>query len=294
MSIQRFQPQSTTSHKPFIVSPANVSEAMEYSKMIATSCFCPSAMKNKPGDIMVAMQMGAEIGLSPLQALQNIAVINGKPCVYGDAALAVVIGSPHYVSHREWFEGSIEKGTLTAFCGITRRNSDEYIKSFSMDEAKKAGLWSKAGVWQQYPSRMLQMRARAFAIRDKFADALRGINVREEVEDYKVEAKVIPASRKEKVAKAIEAVEVVVPAVDENEELDLAFMDFSHALAEAGNVDDLKVIFTEIKKMDWKDTKYLAELIAIKDARKDALSTAKFIEEFDASPVDPETGEVKS
>lgn len=276
-------------HSPFVIAPTNMAEAMEYSKMIASSCFCPSSMKGKPGDIMIAMQMGAEIGLSPIQALQNVAVINGKPCVYGDAALAVVIGSPNYVSHREWFEGSIEKGNLTAFCGIIRRNSDEYVKSFSMDEAKKAGLWAKAGVWQQYPSRMLQMRARAFAIRDKFADALRGINVREEVEDYHhVEAKALPVQRKEAVAQIINQVEVIAPAEDQDE-LEVMFMDFTHEIEEATDVDALKKIFTSIKKVDWKETDYLKQLIEIKDAKKSALSVQEFQEEYDAA-----TGEIKS
>lgn len=275
-------------HSPFVIAPTNMAEAMEYSKMIASSCFCPASMKGKPSDIMIAMQMGAEIGLSPIQALQNVAVINGKPCVYGDAALAVVIGSPHYISHREWFEGSIEKGNLTAYCGITRRNSDEYIKSFSMDEAKKAGLWSKTGVWQQYPTRMLQMRARAFAIRDKFADALRGINVREEVEDYHtVEVKSFPAPKKETVQQIINQAEIVAPAEDQDE-LEKSFLFFKDEIENAGDIVILKNVFRELRKIDWKETGFLQSLIDAKDAKKDALEVEEFTKEYDAA-----TGEVK-
>lgn len=192
----------------FTFAPSTLSEAMNYATMISGSSFCPSSMKGKPGDVLIAIQMGAEIGLSPLQALQNIAVISGKPCVYGDAALAVVMSSSQYVSHREWFEGSIADGTRKAFCAIVRKNSEEYIKSFSMDDAKKASLWSKQGVWQQYPDRMLQMRARSFCIRDKFADALRGLNIREEVEDY--------SSRKTFSSPIPVAVEEVAPVMTEN------------------------------------------------------------------------------
>ena len=39
------------------------------------------------------MQWGAEIGLQPLQAMQNIAVINGRPSLWGDAVLALVRSS---------------------------------------------------------------------------------------------------------------------------------------------------------------------------------------------------------
>ncbi len=170
----------------FMISPKTLTEAMEFAGMIANSSLCPPSFKGKAGDVIIAMQMGAEVGLSPMQALQNIAVINGRPCLWGDAALAVIQSCSHYVSHNEWFEGSEKDGNLTAFCSVIRKGQEEYIKTFSQKDAEKAGLWKKAGVWQQYPSRMLQMRARAFAIRDKFSDALRGIKIAEEVTDYQI------------------------------------------------------------------------------------------------------------
>tara|TARA_R110002020_G_scaffold37892_1_gene114463 strand:- start:30 stop:494 length:465 start_codon:yes stop_codon:yes gene_type:complete len=49
--------------------------------------------------------------------------------------------------------------------------------------AKKAKLWGKPGPWTQYPARMLQVRARAMALRDQFADVLSGIHIGEEVRD---------------------------------------------------------------------------------------------------------------
>lgn len=284
MSMQRSH-AVVKSHVPFVIAPTNISEAMEYSKMIASSCFCPQPMKGKPGDILVAMQMGAEIGLNPLQALQNIAVINGKPCVYGDAALAVVMSSPHYISHKEWFEGSIDQGNLTAFCSILRRNSEEYIKSFSMKEAITAGLWKKPGVWQQYPARMLQMRARSFAIRDKFADALRGINIREEVEDYN---KPISASVVSFPKKSISQIEIVVPPANEDD-LDIQLMDFTDEINQTTDIDSLAKTFEAIKKVNWGTTDYLKKLIDLKDAKKSELLVKEFKDEFDSV-----TGEVIS
>ena len=60
----------------------------------------------------------------------------------------------------------------------------DYTEEFDLNKAKKAGLLGKAGVWTQYPERMMQLRARAFALRNRFPDALKGIKSREEVEDY--------------------------------------------------------------------------------------------------------------
>lgn len=266
----------------FTIVPQNLTEAMTFADLIAKSSFCPDAMKGKGGDVLIAMQMGAEIGLSPMQALQNIAVIRGRPTVWGDAALAVIMAHPCYVSHREWLEGNLNDGTLTAYCGITRKNSDEEIKSFSIDDAKKAELWGKAGPWKQYPQRMLQMRARSFAIRDKFADALRGINMREEVEDYhapsKKNGKVInmPATNKQIESKQEQIIERDIKK-------DLEDISWCNTL------DELHKTSSESYK-HWLAAKHAENIKTIIDA-KDKRKLEIMAEEKE-TVVDQETGEV--
>lgn len=168
--------------KTTLLTPSNLKEAMEYATIIANSSMVPKTYQGKAGDILVAVQMGAELGLKPIQALQNIAVINGKPSVYGDALLALVQAHPSFEDIKEWYD---EK-TNTAFCRVKRKNQTEHTVSFSIEDAKKAGLWGKGGPWTQYPKRMMQMRARGFALRDKFADALGGLITVEEAQDYQV------------------------------------------------------------------------------------------------------------
>jgi hypothetical protein len=58
------------------------------------------------------------------------------------------------------------------------------VVQFSVTDAKKAQLWGKGGPWSQYARRMLQMRARGFALRDAFPDVLRGLITAEEAQDY--------------------------------------------------------------------------------------------------------------
>jgi hypothetical protein len=111
---------------------------------------------------LLAIQHGAELGLSPMQSLQSIAVVNGRPSVYGDTALAVCKGSPVCEWVRETIEGEGEH--MVAVCQAKRRGDAQPVESrFGVAEAKKAGLWGKQGPWTQYPRRMLQMRARGFA-----------------------------------------------------------------------------------------------------------------------------------
>lgn len=149
--------------------------------------------------VLIAMQMGAEIGLTPMAAIQTVAVINGRPALWGDGLLGVCQGSGVF-DHAAFKESLVEAGgKITATCTVRRLPDGEPVtRSFSMDDAKQAGLAGKAGPWQQYPRRMLQLRARAFALRDTFADVLRGFKSAEELRDtadaITVEARPAPKS----------------------------------------------------------------------------------------------------
>jgi len=168
----------------FSLQPKNIEEAERFAKLMASSDFVPKDYKGKAGNVLVAVQMGAEVGLKPMAALQNIAVINGRPCIWGDAALAIVKSHPDFEWISEMDDQSIAK-VGGATCRIKRRNEPEVVAIFTIEDAEKANLLSKQGPWSQYPNRMMKMRARGFAMRDSFPDALKGLAVREEVQDLK-------------------------------------------------------------------------------------------------------------
>lgn len=145
-----------------------------------------------PEAVTVAIQMGLEVGLTPMAALQNIAVINGRPSLWGDAQLAVVRGTGELEEFSEWYENSGTKlprnpttygDGVCAVVRVKRKGFDAVETSFSVADAKQAKLWQKAGPWSEYPARMLKFRARSFALRDLFGDALRGMKTVEELTD---------------------------------------------------------------------------------------------------------------
>jgi hypothetical protein len=173
--------------------PQSIDEAIRLSEMLAKSRIVPAIYQGHPEDVFVAVQWGYEIGLAPMQALQNIAVINGKPSIYGDAALALVQRSPICEDIEEYLEGEGE--ALTAVCVASRKGRKPVIRKFGIQDAKRAGLWQKTGAWAQYPKRMLQMRARGFALRDAFPDVLKGLITAEEAADYPSDSEAqIPAA----------------------------------------------------------------------------------------------------
>ena len=171
-----------TSQKPtFSLAPSSLQEAMDFANMLSKSNLVPKDYQNNPSNCIIAMQWGFEIGLQPLQAMQSIAVINGRPAIWGDAMLALVRGSGllEYMHEEPTDEGCTVR--------IKRKGEPEAERTFTKEDAKKAGLAGKQGPWTQYPKRMMQMRARAFALRDVFPDVLRGVFIAEEAQDMPTE-----------------------------------------------------------------------------------------------------------
>lgn len=186
---------ATTTPETFDLSPRSLDEAMKFANLLADSSIVPKDFIGKPGNVLVAIQWGMELGLKPMQAMQNIAVINGRPSLWGDALLALVLASPVCEYIEEWEEGG------TAYIKCKRRGKPEDVQSFGEEDAKKAGLIGKQGPWTQYPKRMKKMRARAFALRDNFADVLKGIAVAEEAMDLEhVERDITPRATPAQIA----------------------------------------------------------------------------------------------
>lgn len=183
--VLEIQPNATQVQKPFSLLPRNFEEALKLAEYMAKSDFVPKVYQGKPHNILIAVQMGAELGLKPMAALQNISVINGYPCLWGDSMLAIVKTHPDFEYIKEYEENSV------AICKLKRRNEPEHTSTFSQEDAKTAGLANKSGPWSQYPKRMRQMRARSWAIRNVFPDALKGLSVAEEVMDIPNEPKFV-------------------------------------------------------------------------------------------------------
>ena len=162
--------------------PQSLDEAFRLAKALSMSGdMVPKPFQDKPEAIMAAIARGMEIGLAPMQALASIAVINGRASLWGDALPALMFRAGHNVDVAITGEGDARVATATLTRGDTGAG---FVRSFSVVDAKKAQLWGKAGPWQNYPERMLSMRARSLAIRDGAPDALMGLQVAEEVQDY--------------------------------------------------------------------------------------------------------------
>ena len=181
--------QTTPPHPPIVATkniagiiPQDADQAYRLATALARAGdMVPQHFQGHPDKIMGAIMRGAEIGLAPMQALSHIAVINGRATIWGDALPALMQRAGHHVDVEIIGEGEEAKAVATLERGDTGK---KVVRTFSMKDAKQAGLAEKKGPWTQYPLRMLAQRARSWAIRDGAADALMGLQVADEVQDY--------------------------------------------------------------------------------------------------------------
>ena len=176
--------QTTALARPETFAPRTLQEALQFADLLIQSKMIPKSYVDKPAAaIVVAIQFGMELGMQPMQSLQNIASINGQPGVWGDAALALVLNSGLCEYYEEDDFETIKKNAKATFIVKRRGFPKAKTTTFSYQDAKDAGIFTNA-VWKSYPYRMCQMRARSFGLRDSFPDVLKGMELAEALQDY--------------------------------------------------------------------------------------------------------------
>lgn len=201
-------------------SPTSMRDAITFAEFVSDSEFLPKDYKildpkQKLANVIISIQFGAELGLSPMQSLQNISVVNSRPAVWGDAQLGIVRASGKMEFISEFFEGNPYDDDFKAVCVVKRKGEPEVRREFSVSDAKEAGLWDKAGTWKTHKKRMLQYKARAFALRDAFTDILKGLHSVEELQGEMIN--VTPVNQDNGVSPRIKA--AAVPVEPERQKL---------------------------------------------------------------------------
>lgn len=202
------RPQLVAGARPTAIVPTDMDSCYRLAKAVCMAGMAPRGL-DTPEKAMVAIMHGLEIGLTPMASLQRIAVVNGRPVIWGDGAMGLVRGSGLCEYVKERIEG--DGDNRIAVCEAKRRGEvDPIVRTFSVADAKKAKLWAKQGPWQDYPERMLAMRARAFALRDGFADVLGGLYLKEEMDDGGNDRRIMSQSAEPPIP--IQSVEPPIPA----------------------------------------------------------------------------------
>jgi hypothetical protein len=180
------QPEEQESRAPVKFNPTSGFEFTDIDGMFrAAQCYLQSGFAPKafttPQQLVICWARGAELGLRPLQAIDGLTVINNRIGIMGDLALAMVRQTGELAHYEKAWDGQGED--LTCTVTVQRKGSEVHDYTFSVREAKQAGIWSRNPVWPQYPKRMTYYRALGFGLRDEFSDILKGLYTSEELQD---------------------------------------------------------------------------------------------------------------
>jgi hypothetical protein len=172
-----------------VVVAKTLDEAYRYAVAIHKSGLAPASF-DSPEKVMIAMQTASELGLPPLTSLKSMYVLKGNVALFGDLPLALVRKSGHldFIIEQQFDKdrklinsenNNLEAECAYASCKIKRKNETETVREFSWAEAVKAGLdkdkWGDKVTYKNFRKRMLQMKARSWALKDVFPDVLLGI-----------------------------------------------------------------------------------------------------------------------
>lgn len=153
------------------LTPAEVN--WKTAQKIANTPFVPSAFRGKPEAVFAAILYGEELGIGPMQSLNSIHVIEGKPGMSPELMRGLVARAGHRIDVKE---ASAERVTLW---GKRADNESEATVSWTMDDARLAGLAGR-GAWKTYPRAMLLARATSELCRMIFADVVAGLSYTQE------------------------------------------------------------------------------------------------------------------
>lgn len=161
---------------PQVRSVSSISEVKQMAEAAARSGLFPS-IKSPEAAFTLMMLCQAE-GLHPIQALRRFDIVQGRVGMKADAMLGEFQQRGGTV---EWLQHDAEKcSAVFSAPGLSK----PVTVTWTMDDAKRAGLAGKSGPWQQYPRQMLRARVISEGVRMAMPAVVVGLYAPEEVQDF--------------------------------------------------------------------------------------------------------------
>jgi hypothetical protein len=123
-----------------------------------------------PAAAMAIMLTGYELGLPPAASFRFVHVVDGRPSLSPKGALAVL--------RRSGLLEGLELAEAPGSCTVTmrRRGGEAYTLTWTLDDAKRAGVVRPNGGWERYPQNMLRWRTIGYVADVLFPDVLGGLH----------------------------------------------------------------------------------------------------------------------
>jgi len=161
----------------YLMEPTHLDGMMRYAERLAASSLLPACYQKQPANLLLVLGMAQELGIPPMQAINGINVIQGKPTVSPQLMLALI----RQKMPMAFIEVTNEPGKVTVI--MARDKSDMSQKTISIWDMSKATAMGLAGKdnWKKQAQNMLKWRAVAEAARECFPDVIMGLYTTEEL-----------------------------------------------------------------------------------------------------------------
>jgi hypothetical protein len=210
-----------------------------------------------PDEAFVRIATGMELGLTPMQSLRGVHVINGRPQMSADMMVGVCLSRPEVCEYFQLVESSPERAVYRT----KRRGSPEPVTLvFTIEDAKRAGLLGSK-TWIAHPAAMLRARCSSQLARAVYPDLVNGLYTEDEMQEI---ASSSPAASAAPIVSSVTVVEPAPPAADTSA--------IEAALRAAATLDELKVAAAPIRSLP-KGSPERSALVAAYNARKLELET---------------------
>jgi len=164
-------------------STSELNSIWKVSQTLCQTEFVPRALRNRPDATMACVLFGRELGIGPMQALQSVQVIEGKPTAAPELMRALIRRAGHS------FRVTERTATSVTVWGRRADDGDEETVTWTVTDAERAGLCqlkdgkvvarSRQGnplPWESYTRSMLLARATSELARSLFADVISGVS----------------------------------------------------------------------------------------------------------------------
>lgn len=147
---------------------ATVAEKIQYARALADSNLLPAHYRRQPANLLIALEYAEAFGISPINAITSVFVIDGKPSASADLIAALVRRAGHKLR--------VSGDDQHAVAELVRADDPDYTyrAEWTLDKARQAGLLGK-GTWKSYPGALLRARAITEVARMGASDALFGV-----------------------------------------------------------------------------------------------------------------------
>lgn len=184
MSADQIAPAAPTQSAPIVKAPRerlpfvprDFDDAWRQAEVLSKADLVPKGFKGKPHDILITILTGAELGISPMQSLRNIPVINGKGFIESKLKVALCLQHPDC--------GGFDMVESSAVRAIfeTKRKGKVTRFEFTLEDAKQAELLGKDN-WRKDPRSMLRARASGQLADIVWPDVVLGVGTKEDLDE---------------------------------------------------------------------------------------------------------------